>query len=711
MLALVGVAVGVAGLQLRWWAWDQTEPIRFVQDIDNAFLQGTRTLGTGYLERYDDNATNPIIPWGPATMSLDYGPGRLAIATLWTRWVRTRVTAPSLGPDRMTDLWYGTFYTRARELDAARELCRPLLMVNLTGEALAAVAMFLLVRRYASDGGERPVRGTVLAAAAASLFWLDPALVSNAHAWPQWDSWVLPFFLWAVLLASLDWWFCAGAAIAAGAMFKGQVLFGAPLLLLWPIFQGRFGAVGRWLAGLSAGAAAFTAVWLVRTPGAIQGFLYVRGHTNPAAVRWVIDAAVAAALVIVAVRLHPTVVRRAAPVGWAGWTRRDPSGRRVAVGVATLLVALTAAAVAWVGGLWMGVAVSVGAGLMAGGAAVALLLWTAWAADVLPDGWVGRVAAIGVGPSIAVRLVLAAGAVVAVAVPLRGAGVGSLWPAVAAVAGLAALCWAVPGRSLGHVAAAWVAAALLLCIPLFGGSDQWFLTGIAHGTTARNGMSMGDNNNLAKLLEQTWGWHLEDPAITLPPGRAADDLGGFLRSIDPHVDLQPGRPITLPLKYLLLLIWVGVTVACSTGAARHDRRRDPRFLLAVAAPWVAMFAVLGQMHQRYLLWGAALTCMAAAVSPGLVVLHVLLSVVSAGQELLSMAEDRYPEGAAGRAAWRAAHPELLSVLHGWTPGMGWAVLLTAGVFVYQAVAPGRRRHPPGLLASASSGRRSKPAAR
>jgi hypothetical protein len=249
----------------------------------------------------------------------------------------------------------------------------------------------------------------------------------------------------------------------------------------------------------------------------------------------------------------------------------------------------------------------------------------------------------------------------------------------------------VPARALGHAAAVWVASALLLCAPVFGGSAEWFYTGIARGTTARAGLSMGDNNNLAKLLEQNWGWHLEDAVFTLPPDRAADRVGDLLRAIDRHVDLPPGKPVMLPLKYLLLAVWVALTVACSIGAAWHDRRRDPRFLLAVAAPWVAMFAVMGQMHQRYLLWGAALTCVAAAVSPGLVLLHLLLSTLSAGQELLDMAEERTADGAPGRAVWRAAHPDLLSVLHGWTPGMGWAVLLTAGVFVYMSVAPGRRR--------------------
>ncbi len=599
-LALALLVVGLAGLHVRKWAWDQTEPMRYVLDIDNAFRQGTRSLATGFVDRYDDEAARKP-EW---VMELDYGPGRLAVATLWARWVRARVAAPAIGPDPATDQWRVEFYPYARRIGFTYALCRPLLLFNLAGEGLAAVAVFALVRRYA---GPRPARANVLAAVAASLFWLDPALITNAHCWPQWDSWVLPFLLWGWLLASLDLWFCAGVAIAAGAMFKGQILFGVPVFLLWPLFQGRVGAAARWTAGLASGVAAATAVWLVRVPGGMVGHSYQPGHTSRAAVAWVVCMAVAAGLVALAVRLRPGVAwRRFRP------DRKEPD-RRV---------------------------------------------------------WV------------AVRLGLVVAALLLVAVPLRHADLSRPWADMAiAVAALAALAWVVPLRSLGHVAAAWVATALLLCWPAFGGSGQWFLTGIAHGTTARDKMSLGDDNNLANLLDTVWGWKLQDPVPdSLPSGRVGRQTADFLRSIDKHVDL-PRDPHGLPLKYVLLAAWVVLTVACSAGAAMHDRRRSARFLVAVSAPWVVMFAVLGQMHQRYLLWGATTTSMSAAVSPGLVLLHVLLSVVSAGQELVTMMGSKYTTN----PLWR--------LFHGWTPGMGWAVLLTALIYVYVAVTPGRRSRP------------------
>ena len=690
VVGLVLVAVGTGGLWVRRWAWASTEPVRFQADIDNAFRQGTRTRLVGYVDRYDDEVAEPQHAW---VMPLDYGPGRLAVATLWAGWVRRHVDAPSVGPDPAVDQWTVEFYPRARQLGLTYELCRPLLMFNITGEVLAAAAVFGLVRRYASAWGTRPVRGTALATAAASLFFLDPALIWNAHCWPQWDSWVLPFLLWGLLLAAWDWWFCAGLAIAAGAMFKGQILFGAAMFVLWPLWQGRVGAVGRWVTGLAVGVAATTGVWLVRVPGHLGDSGYAPGHANPAAVGWVIDVAVAAVLVMLAVRPRAAWGKRLMPPEWAGWADRDPSGRRVVGAVAAMVVALIGSAGLTAAGVWSGVEGATSAGVVLLATAAGGVAWVGWVAGVVPAGAVSRVPS---GVWVSARVTLGLMAVAAVGVPLERAGVGPLWKAAAAVFGFAALVAWVPARSLGHAYAAAVAAALLLCLPLFGGSDRWFQFGIAHGTTARPQLSVGPDNNLANLLGQVWDWNLEDPVVTLPPWAAADRVGAFLTSIDQHVRLPTGRPVSLPLKYLLLLIWVAATVLCSFGAARHDRSRDPRFLLAVAAPWVAMFAVMGQMHQRYLLWGAALTCMSVAVSPGLVALHLFLAVVSVGQELLSMAGGRDADRVAQDLVGK--HPDWWSyqavrtfyeAARGWTPGMGWAVVLTAGVFVYASVAPAR----------------------
>ena len=73
-----------------------------------------------------------------------------------------------------------------------------------------------------------------------TCIWFSPSLLIDGHVWPQWDAWVLPPYLLAALLASMDLWFTTGLVIAVGMMFKGQFLLGAPLLLIWPLARGRF---------------------------------------------------------------------------------------------------------------------------------------------------------------------------------------------------------------------------------------------------------------------------------------------------------------------------------------------------------------------------------------------------------------------------------------------------------------------------------------
>jgi len=58
------------------------------------------------------------------------------------------------------------------------------------------------------------------------------------------------------------------------------------------------------------------------------------------------------------------------------------------------------------------------------------------------------------------------------------------------------------------------------------------------------------------------------------------------------------------------------------------RNRDPRLLIAIAMPWLLMFALLGQMHERYLVWGAVVSTVAFAVSVRLSILHFVVSLAS-----------------------------------------------------------------------------------
>ena len=668
VVAVVALVVCLTGLRLRQRAWLATDDIRFVEDINNAFHQGTATLNTGYLDRYDLESESVDRRYDQ--MSLDYGPARLLVATVWARWVHGQVDG--IPSDAATfPEWRTPFYTRARALRWQYDLCRPLLDVNLTGEGLSAVALFLLVRRFTSGGGAagpvysagpRRARGAMLGTVAATFFWLNPALIWNAHCWPQWDSWVLPFFLWAVLCAASNAWLTAGLLVTVGATFKGQSLFAAPLFLLWPLFQGRPGAALRWVVGAAAGVAATTAVWLVRVPAHYARYEPIPGHINSHAVGWIVCMAVAIGLVVAAVRLRDYRRPFTGPTAEPGRPRPGVGAARVSrdeLGSANPAPP---------------------------NAAGSTPPHRAGDGPAPPATWYVRVPLLAVAAGLMLWPLMA---------DWKWRGIGLAGLAVAAL-----LAWLLPRRSLAPLAVGWVAAATLLCVPVFGGSTAWFDSGVAHGTTARQMLSGGENDNLPNLLAQQWGWELMDPAVTLPPGPTAARVAAVITKVDAKAELTPGGPVQLPLKYLLLSVWFIGTVLCAAGAAMHHRRGNVRFLVAVATPWLLLFAVTGQMHQRYLLWAACATAAAAAVSPGLAVTHVLLSAVAMSQEVRSMVPHHGSPDWVDTWFWHA--------VLGTQPSFGWAVVLLATVYLYLSVWPSRDRRSPGCTPGASPGQADPP---
>src|SRR5258707_1229617 len=61
---------------------------------------------------------------------------------------------------------------------------------------------------------------------------------------------------------------CCGCLLAIGAMLKGQLLFVAPLFVLWPLWQKQWTSALRVLAGIVATTALIVSPWLLRTPAA-----------------------------------------------------------------------------------------------------------------------------------------------------------------------------------------------------------------------------------------------------------------------------------------------------------------------------------------------------------------------------------------------------------------------------------------------------------
>jgi len=151
------------------------------------------------------------------------------------------------------------------------------------------------------------------------LVWFNPAMILSAHGWPTWDMWIIPFYVYAMLFASLDWWFCAGVMIAIGAMFKGQQLFVAPVFILWPILLGRVGSALRWIAGLVFGLGVLASPWMVSYPP--DGNLLVPRVMDGPALKWVLTVT-AAVVVVGGMRVWLWWYWRRPGIGVAVWRER-----------------------------------------------------------------------------------------------------------------------------------------------------------------------------------------------------------------------------------------------------------------------------------------------------------------------------------------------------------------------------------------------------
>ncbi len=571
ILADIALFAFVSGVRLRVWTWEQTKAARFTWDIQNGHHWGSVIYDSAQSRAAQDGHSGEGARWKyflPAYVhsydqvvadsendkyQLDYSPARLMVMALWVRHVR------QVFPQ--TRSWMPNYaYSSA------------LLRFNVGCELAAAILAFGIVRHWMNRSSSAewekaaawnrafprlPLRSAPLAPStsvfcgmlAALLIWFNPAILADAHVWPQWDVWLLPFFLGATLAASLDWWFAAGAILALGAMFKGQLVMVGPLFFLWPLFAGWWGALGRIVSGAGFSLALITCCWLV-----------------PHSTAWLWIAGVMLACLIVAVGFSKGHL-------FAGWALAVP--------------------------------------------AAGLLIWPWFARGHRPD---------------LPELLNVLGILVLV---IGGSRV-------------------LPARARRYWAPAVFCAAVFSAFALFHGSMAWQKVGYGYPTYHFPWMVIGESANLAAILyNPPFLWQLND--IVFHIHLAA---------------LQIDWPVTM--KFLLVGFYSIGLVLCGIGAARLSRRNDRRFLLVPGATCLLMFALLPQMHERYLLWGAVTTALAVGVSPGMTLLHLLLTSFSF-QMIIPYVLDR--------------DPHLLPGLHrffaGVFPGDSWAVLLCAAVFLYQ----------------------------
>jgi hypothetical protein len=454
VVAILVATIFIAGIQLRRWIGDTTRHVRYQHDIVNGFYWGSEVLKQARRLSPDEATANSWTGFCRGYFAvydrvkqkaykndygLDYPPLRLLVMAIWAKQVRSEFP----GVD-----------------DGHPKLVNPLLKINVVCELLSAIAIFFLVRLCVrrSSGTTRSsllrrfsqqYRASVCGLAAASVAWLEPSMILDGHGWPQWDVWILPFYLFAALAALKNRWFWCGCLLAIGAMLKGQLLFVAPFFILWPLWQKQWIPALRVLAFFVATTALMVSPWLLRTP-----------------VAWI-------------------------PVAIVG-----------GIGVLFVLRYKLPYGSAWLAGI-------IGCGVFVIGA-------------------------------------------------------------------------------------------------FAGGSFAWLEVGFIYGTQHYPYLFISSCYNLPSLLSKV-GWSLKDSFLSAHFG-----------SLHLHLTLQ----------WTLRLLYLATLALCARGMARHLRDRDPRALIAIAVPWLLMFALLGQMHERYLMWGAVLSAVALGVSVRLSIVHFIISIAS-----------------------------------------------------------------------------------
>ena len=236
-LVITAAVLFWAGLSLRAQAWEWTMPIRFEADINNGYNWGQFAHRFGYFNVYDElgEPTRDHIDRGRA---VDYGPLRLGVMSAWVDWVHTH-------------------YPQATDREPSAAFHAPLLWFNTAMETLTAIATFVLVMLVAPRNAWRPW----VALIGAAITWFNPLIITNAHTWPQWDIWPMPFFLFAICCGLRRRWLIAGLLIGVGAMLKGQILMVAWMLPLWALFIGDWRGALRVCIGAAASVMLIGIVW------------------------------------------------------------------------------------------------------------------------------------------------------------------------------------------------------------------------------------------------------------------------------------------------------------------------------------------------------------------------------------------------------------------------------------------------------------------
>lgn len=228
------------------------------------------------------------------------------------------------------------------------------------------------------------------------------------------------------------------------------------------------------------------------------------------------------------------------------------------------------------------------------------------------------------------------------------------------------------------------AVAMLAGMSYFGASRAWWDCGIAYGTGHFPEMVMGFTDNLPGLLKERFGWRdINETMLTFTWGTDA-----------------AGRAVAYPISVrgVTRTLFVLSLLPCLWAVTRLARRGDPRFLVAVTAPWLMFFCWPTQIHDRYLIYAAAISAIWAGQSLGMAALGGLLTLATFKHHLHTMLTPDGRDVAFGPAlhAWQ---PDWFTNTSGVTlhrllthtyPDLAWGILLAAMIVLYVSLTTTRR---------------------
>jgi hypothetical protein len=162
--------------------------------------------------------------------------------------------------------------------------------------------------------------------------------------------------------------------------------------------------------------------------------------------------------------------------------------------------------------------------------------------------------------------------------------------------------------------AAALAVSLLLCSAFFHGSMNWARIGWFNSPPQSMAMSNGQTDNFAAILDGRF--HLTFQYILYRLDTTALRRFSLLHVLP--------MPIEVQTRAFLISIYMLGLFLCAGGMAVQFRRNDARFLVAITAPWLLLFAFLPQMHERYLVYAAGVGCTMVGAGLGVTLIDLLL---------------------------------------------------------------------------------------